>query len=81
MQPQEQPDLDQLKADYGAFFVKNASGKHFMSVISKVIVDNHEKAEDNPELSRDHVQRAKGAREVLLHITNVLNTEKGGKPK
>lgn len=75
------PDPKELELAYQSFFLKNEHGKYCLSKIGEIIVDNHEKAEDNPELSRDYVQRARGAREALLSITNVFNSssKKGAK--
>jgi len=65
-------DLDELKRGYDAFFNKNTAGQSFINEVTRIIVSNHEKAESKPEFSRDHVQRAAGAREVLKHIQSVL---------
>lgn len=64
-------DLDRA---YAAFFDKNEGGQYMFAWITEQIESEHQKAESNPELSRDHTQRAKGFREVLEHITSV----KGG---
>lgn len=62
-----------LKKDY-TFFFKSTSGEHLFNTISQIITSNHEKAEKDPEHARDYVQRAKGAREILDHISSVIGT-------
>lgn len=59
------------KKVYEAFF-KQEAGQDFLKVIEHIVSSNHIKAEQEPELSRDYVQRAKGAREVLDHIYSML---------
>lgn len=71
-------DVEQLRQAYGVFFDSDA-GKYFRSQIEKLIDLNHEHAEGKPDYSRDFVQRAKGNREVLTHITVVLSERKGKK--
>lgn len=63
-----------LKKAYNHFF-RNEGGEHLMNVITEIITANHLKAEKEPEMARDYVQRAKGAREVLDHIQSVLATK------
>lgn len=60
-----------LKSAYRNFFIESVEGKHFVNWLKEIIESEHEKAEKTPELSRDHTQRAKGAREVLDHIKSV----------
>lgn len=64
-------DSKELKRAYEGFFAKSEAGKHFVASVVSIIADNHEKAENDPERARDHVQRAKGAREVIEHIHSV----------
>lgn len=66
--------MKDLKLEYNAFF-KAKGGQHLLDVIGQVIASNHIKAEQDPKLSRDYVQRAKGAREVLDHIQSVLGAK------
>lgn len=61
----------ELKKQYQAFF-KAKGGEHLISIITEIVSSNHLKAEADPNLARDYVQRAKGAREVLDHIQSVL---------
>jgi len=56
---------------YHSFF-KAKGGQHLMKIITEIIASNHLKAEAEPDFSRDYVQRAKGAREVVDHIQSVL---------
>jgi hypothetical protein len=70
---------DDLNNPYNAFFENNVAGKYFVDFVREIIVNNHIEAERNPEQARDLTQRAKGAREVLEHITSVLTAKKGGK--
>lgn len=49
-----------------------------MDEVTRLLVDNHEKAEKEPSMARDFVQRAKGNREVLDHIRAVgVEVKKG----
>lgn len=64
--------MNELKSAYEAFFIKHEAGKHFMETVLQIIADEHTKAEDNPELARDYVQRAKGVKEVIAHINSVM---------
>lgn len=63
--------MNDLDKHYSAFFQKSEAGKYFIDNLIDLIAGFHTKAEDNPEKSRDYVQRAKGAREVLDHIKSV----------
>lgn len=65
-------NADDLRKAYQGFFVKSEAGNHFMSEVVRLIVDEHERAEKNPELARDHTQRAKGVRLIKSHIDSVL---------
>jgi RNase P subunit RPR2 len=70
-----------VRADaYREFFLKSEAGKEFVKEVERLITNNHEEAEKNPELSRDYVQRAKGNRQLLEHITSVTTEIKKGKP-
>lgn len=62
---------EHLAKAYQQFFDKSEAGKHFMSVLEGMIADAHREAEDKPDYSRDHVQRAKGARQIFDHIVSV----------
>lgn len=70
---------DDLKDPYNAFFENNGAGKYFVDFVREIIVNSHLEAERNPEQARDLTQRARGARDVLEHITSVLTAKKGGK--
>lgn len=63
-----------IKKQYNSFF-RAKGGEHLISIITEIVASNHLKAEQSPELARDYVQRAKGAREVLDHIQSVLSTK------
>lgn len=62
-------DLDKT---YEGYFKRQEGGKYFMEQLANLIVDNYTKAENNPTLSRDYVQRAKGVRDVMDHIHSVI---------
>lgn len=64
---------------YQSFFLKSEEGIAFVAEVKRLIESNHEKSESNPELSRDHAQRAKGNREVLDHILSITTESKKGK--
>lgn len=64
---------------YRNFFIESAVGREFMNELERLVTNNHEQAEDDPELSRDYMQRAKGNREVLQHIQSVTTELKKGK--
>lgn len=66
--------MKDIKLEYKAFF-KNNGGQHLLNIITEIISSNHLNAEKEPTLSRDYVQRAKGAREVLDHIKSVLGSQ------
>jgi hypothetical protein len=66
--------MKDIKLEYNAFF-KNKGGQHLLEIITEIVSSNHLRAEADPELSRDFVQRAKGAREVLDHIQSVLGAK------
>jgi hypothetical protein len=70
---------DQLRRSYQNFFIKDTQGQHFMETLNDLIKSEHEAAESNPELSRDHTQRAKGIRIVIEHITSVSAERKKAK--
>lgn len=70
---------DELAKAYQAFFTKSEAGRHYITEITRLIDDAHKAAEDHPELSRDHVQRAKGLRLSLDHITSVGTEIKRGR--
>lgn len=59
---------DDIKKAYDQFFNNSDFGKYFIDYIESYIAGQHNKAEDTPELARDFVQSAKGAREILKHI-------------
>lgn len=63
---------------YEGFFTSPA-GEEFMTELYRLITHNHEQAEDKPESARDFMQRAKGNREVLSHITTVMTPVKKGR--
>lgn len=68
-------DLDKA---YSEFFEKSEAGKYFITQITELIDNYHEKAEADATFARDYTQTAKGVREVKNHIRNVLNTVKKG---
>lgn len=70
---------EQLIKPYQAFFTDNEAGKYFVTELYRLIDVAHKEAEDNPESARDCVQRAKGIREVLSHITSVGTEIKRGR--
>lgn len=55
---------------YKTFF-ESPAGLELLTTITKMIDDNHQKAEDNPDHSRDFMQRAKGNREVLAILNSM----------
>jgi hypothetical protein len=57
-----------IKIAYDQFFNKTDAGEYFIKYINDYIAGQHNKAEDTPELARDFVQSAKGAREIMKHI-------------
>lgn len=74
-----QIDQDVLRKGYQSFFLKTETGKYFIDKLDEMINSEHEKAENSPELARDHVQRAKGIRETKAHILSVVSER--GQPK
>lgn len=63
--------MSKLSAEYIVFFASPA-GLQLLTTITGMIDSNHEKAENVPEHARDHVQRAKGNREVLNLIKSLM---------
>jgi len=61
----------EIRAGYQSFFLKAEAGKHYVQKLTELIDTNHRKAENEPELSRDYMQRAKGLREALDMITSL----------
>jgi hypothetical protein len=72
--------LDDKRKAYKAFFAESPAGQSFMEELDRLIDDAHRKAEDTPELSRDHMQRAKGLRAVKDHIASVGMESKKVRP-
>lgn len=66
--------MNEIKKHYNSFF-RAKGGEHLLKIITEIVSSNHLKAEQDPELARDFVQRAKGAREVLDHIQSVLGAK------
>ena len=66
--------MNEIKKQYNAFF-RAKGGEHLISIITEIVSSNHLRAEHDPKLSRDYVQRAKGAREVLDHVQSVLGAK------
>lgn len=64
---------DDKRIAYHNFFVKSEAGTEFIEKVYGLIIDEHDKAEKNPELARDHTQRAKGVRLVKEHIDIVMS--------
>lgn len=77
--PKDEMQLDDLQIPYNEFFNKSDAGQYYLEVLGNLIVDNHEKAEKTPELARDYVQRARGARDALDHIRTVIAGRKAKK--
>lgn len=69
-------NTEQLRNGYQAFFMKHEAGSHFMAKLYEMIDNDHRKAETDPEHARDLVQRAKGIREVIEHITSLTAERK-----
>lgn len=67
--------MSQYSAEYEVFF-KSPAGLQCLTSINALIDSNHQQGEDNPDLARDYMQRAKGNREVLNHITSMINNTK-----
>jgi C4-type Zn-finger protein len=57
-------------------FFGSPAGEAFLTTIYGMIDTEHEAAEKNPELARDHTQRAKGIREVTNIIKSMTAKDK-----
>ena len=57
-------DSSQIKTAYKTFFEQSDAGEYFMNSLDNLIDSKHKEAEKNPELARDHTQRACGVRDV-----------------
>jgi hypothetical protein len=53
---------------YREFFKGSQAGEDFVAKLNQLIDSNHKKGEDEPEMARDYMQRAKGIREVLNQV-------------
>ena len=71
----------EVKKEYQSFFLESVAGQHFVEHLQKLIDIQHRSAENEPELARDYVQRAKGIREVISHIQSVTAKPKKGRVK
>jgi hypothetical protein len=67
--------IPEIASKYQSFFAKNDAGKYFMEQLTNQIAEDHRKAENDPALARDYVQRAKGARQVIDHINSVIGSK------
>lgn len=56
---------------YQAFFQGDEVGKGFMAKLQSLIEANYTRGENDPNLARDYLQRAKGVREVIEHIQSL----------
>lgn len=71
----------EVRAEYKRFFHETEAGRYFLDEIARLRATNHQKAENDPELARDFMQRAKGNTEVTDHISSVLTDIKKGSSK
>lgn len=58
------------------FFVDSQHGAKFVESLHAMIDREHERAENEPDSSRDHTQRAKGIRDVINEIKRISVAEK-----
>lgn len=63
--------MSSSKDAYITFFASPA-GIELLTTISSLIDSNHQKAENDPNLARDFVQRAKGVRDVQNVIKSMI---------
>lgn len=70
---------EEMAKAYQQFFTKTEPGKQFIDMMNRLIADAHERAENDPELARDHVQRAKGVREVVNLLNSLMAIPKKGR--
>jgi hypothetical protein len=68
--------MSQFVKEYKQFF-ESPPGKYYLDFLHKQIQSEHELAEDNPMLARDHTQRAKGIRVAIEHVQSVTAKRKG----
>lgn len=59
------------------FFVESDEGVEFVKSLYALIDSEHERAENEPEHSRDHTQRANGIRIVVNEIKRKSALKKG----
>lgn len=55
--------MSQFYGDHIAYF-ESAAGIEFLKTLNDMINANHVSAENDPDKSRDYMQRAKGNREI-----------------
>lgn len=67
--------MSQFSKEYKQFF-ESPAGTEFLTTMTNMIDSNHEKAENEPDKSRDYMQRAKGNREVLNVVKSILAERK-----
>lgn len=67
---------DELIYPYDQFFNKSEEGKYFVDYVKSFIDGQHDKAENDPDHARDYAQSARGAREILNHISSVTTITK-----
>lgn len=63
---------------YQNFFIKTEEGQACVQEIERLIADAHKKAEHKGDTARDYTQRARGTRDVLDHIQNMMIEPKKG---
>lgn len=64
---------------YRSFFLDSQEGTDFIKALNERIDNEHQSAEKNPELARDHTQRAKGIRVALEQINIVTSKARKGR--
>lgn len=75
-----QPNPETIRSAYKTFFTSEP-GKHFITTLNVFMSEHITRAENEPELARDHMQRCAGIREIVNHIQTVIQPKKEGKPK
>jgi len=71
-------NANELRKPYKLFF-ESPAGVYALAELERLIQAQYRLAEDEPESTRDYIQRAKGLRLFTNHINSVM--AKGGKKK
>lgn len=70
----------ELQSGYKRFFAKDPVGREFLKNLDLFIETHIDRAENNPNEARDHMQRSAGIREIANHIQMIISPKKKETP-